>query len=412
MNNPHTNKPPPSESHAVNALSWSNLVAQLAEQVSLTVSPLIAVLTLGSGAGEIGLLALVQSLPFFLFSIPLGLWADRHRRRPLMLVSEGVRLVSLVGLLVMSLTGTVSIALLAALGFIGALGTVGFSVGGPALLPLLATGGALARANARLELARSIAYAAGPAAAGALVTWAGASTAFALAAVLSAAGIGLMLRVHEPSRTIGPERHPLIEIREGVQQVWRDNLLRPVMLTSMVWNISWFVLQSAYLPYAVRSLGLSADLAGLTLAAYGIGMVAGALMATRIIGSMQYGSAILLGPVISVVAAGIMVATLVFPSAWLAAGSYFLFGAGPIVWTITSVTLRQTITPSALIGRVTALFLAVNMGARPLGAAIGAGAGSLFGESVVLMLALAGFVLQAILIVSSEVRRLERLPRA
>lgn len=60
----------------------------------------------------------------------------------------------------------------------------------------------------------------------------------------------------------------------------------------------------------------------------------------------------------------------------LAGLSFFLFGAGPILWTISSTTLRQTVTPQALLGRVSAMFLTVNMGARPLVAATCGGRGS------------------------------------
>ena len=69
------------------------------------------------------------------------------------------------------------------------MGTVGFSVAAPALVPALVPRAALARANGRLELARSVAYAAGPALAGALVAWLGGAAAFVLAALLSAAAV-------------------------------------------------------------------------------------------------------------------------------------------------------------------------------------------------------------------------------
>ena len=60
----------------------------------------------------------------------------------------------------------------------------------------------------------------------------------------------------------------------------------------MAWNISWFVLQAAYVPYAMRPLGLSAASVGLTLAAYGAGMVVGALLAPRLVGALPFGRAI------------------------------------------------------------------------------------------------------------------------
>ncbi|WP_431131336.1 hypothetical protein [Variovorax paradoxus] len=226
-------------------LAWSNLAAQSAEQLSLAAVPLVAVLVLGAGPGEIGFLAAIQTLPFLLLSMPLGLLADRMSRRRLMACSEGLR-------------------------------------------------------NGRLELARSAAFTAGPALAGALVAWAGASMAFVLAA----------------------------------------------------------------------------------------------------------------GPAVAVFAAAAMAATLIVPGASLAALSFFLFGAGPMVWTITSTTLRQSVTASTMLGRVSAVFLTINAGARPIGAALGGAVGAAWGEPACLLLALAGFVLQAGIIFASRVAGLHRLPVA
>lgn len=394
------------------ALAWSNLAAQSAEQLSLAAVPLVAVLALGAGAGEIGLLASVQTLPFLLLSIPLGLLADRFSRRRLMVAAEALRALSLLALLAMVVSGHLSIVWLAVLGFIGAVGTVGFSVAAPALVPVLVGGDLLARANGRLELARSAAYAGGPALAGSLVAWAGASAAFVLAAVLSAAAVAFLWRLSEPPRPASPPRHPLLEIKDGALFVWRHNFLRPILLTAVAWNISWFVLQAAYVPYAVRTLGLNAQAVGITLATYGAGMVIGALLAPRVLAAMPFGRAIQLGPAVSVVAMATMVATLFAPSGVLAALSFFLFGVGPIVWTITSTTLRQSVTPGAMLGRVSSVFLTVNAGARPVGAALGGWVGASWGEQACLWLALAGFLVQAWVILASTIGGMQRLAPA
>jgi predicted MFS family arabinose efflux permease len=393
------------------ALAGSNLAAQSAEQLSLAAVPLVAVLALGAGTGETGFLAAVQTLPFLLLSIPLGLLADRISRRRLMLWAEALRALSLVALLAMVLSGHLSIAGLAVLGFAGALGTVGFSVAAPALIPSLVPRELLGQANGRIELARSAAYAGGPALAGALVAWAGASAAFMLAAILSAAAVALLWRLHEPPREPRPRRHPLLEIRDGARFVWQQPYLRPMLVTGVAWNVSWFVLQAAYVPYALRVLGLNAQAVGVTLGMYGAGMVLGALMATRIVGAIPFGRAIQIGPAVSVVAAFTMVATLALPGAVLAGASFFLFGAGPILWTITSTTLRQSVTPGAMLGRVSSVFLTVNAGARPVGAALGAVVGATFGEAACLWLAAAGFALQAAVIFASGLGGLRRLPQ-
>ena len=395
---------------ALRALVASNLAAQSAEQLSLAAVPIVAVLALGAGPGEIGALATAQTLPFLLLALPFGLWADRSSRRWLMVGCELLRGLSLLVMLVAALAGQLSLELLALLGFIGAVGTVGYSVAAPALLPALVPPAALAQANGRLELARSAAFAAGPALAGALVAWAGASAAFVLATLLSASAVALLWRLHEPARTPAAPRHPLLELRDGALLVWQHALLRPILLTAVAWNIAWFVLQAAYVPYAMRALGLDAGAVGLTLAGYGAGMVAGALLAPRLVAAMSFGRAVVFGPLVSVAAMAAMVATLRWPQGVLAGASFFLFGFGPIVWTITSTTLRQTVTPGAMLGRVSALFLTVNTGARPLGAALGGLVGARWGEAACLWLALAGFALQAAIIASSAVRNLQRLP--
>ena len=63
-----------------------------------------------------------------------------------------------------------------------------------------------------------------------------------------------------------------------------------------------------------------------------------------------------------------------------------------------------------MLGRVSAMFLTVIMGARPLGAARGGLVGARWGEEASLWLALAGFALQAVLIAASPIRRLAHLP--
>ena len=111
-------------------------------------------------------------------------------------------------------------------------------------------------------------------------------------------------------------------------------------------------------------------------------------------------------------AAAGMLATIATPSPVLAALSLFLFGAGPIVWVISTTTLRQTVTPDALLGRVSALFMTANTGARPIGAAIGGVIGAFAGPTACIVVAAIGFVLQAVIIVASRASRLERLDDA
>jgi predicted MFS family arabinose efflux permease len=390
-------------------LAWSNLAAQSAEQIGLAATPIVAVLTFGAGAGETGLLQTLHTLPFLLFAIPAGLLADRTARPRLMAIAEALRVASLVAIVVLAACGMLSFSLLAFLGFLGACGTVAYSVAAPALVPSLVPAPALALANARMELARTVAFAAGPALAGALVGWTGGAAAFALAAALSACAVLLLAGLREPARAMPSARRPLQEVRQGAEFVLRHPLLKSVFLTQLIFNTAFFMLHAVYVPYAVNRLGLSATQVGATLAAYGGGMVAGALLAPAIMRALPFGIVVAIGPIAGLAAAAVMVVTIWTPSFLLAALSFALIGAGPILWVISTATLRQTVTPSELLGRVSAINI-MAYGSRPVGAAIGALVGGLYGAETCLVVAAFGFLLQALVILASPVVHLARQP--
>src|SRR4051812_39278747 len=183
-----------------NRLAWSNLAAQSAEQIALAAAPIVAVLVLGAGEGFTGLLQTALTLPFVLFAVPAGLLADRFSRRALMAGAEVVRAAALFAILALIWLKLLTLPLLALLGFVAVCGTVAYSVAAPALVPSLVPPEALPAANARIELARTIAFAAGPALGGVLVGWTGAAPAFCVAATLSVIAVVLLAGIYEPAR--------------------------------------------------------------------------------------------------------------------------------------------------------------------------------------------------------------------
>jgi predicted MFS family arabinose efflux permease len=392
-----------------NRLAWSNLAAQSAEQVALAAAPIVAVLMLGVAEGETGLLQTALTLPFILFAIPAGLLTDRISRRKLMAGAEALRAAALAGILVLIAMGELTLPLLCLLGFIAVCGTVAYSVAAPALVPSLVTPQLLPAANARIELARTIAFASGPALGGVLVGGVGAAPAFGFAATLSVIAVVLLSGIYEPAREGAPRRHPLQDIKEGASFVLHHALLRPVFITQFIFNTGSFLVLAVFVPYAVRRFGLSATGIGTTLAMYGVGMVVGALAATRVMKRLAFGTVIGLGPVTGFVAAIVMAITTVVSASWLAGLSFFLLGVGPILWVISTTTLRQSVTPPRLLGRVSAINI-LSYGARPLGSALGAIVGGLYGAEACLYLAVAIFATQALIILISPAVSLARQP--
>lgn len=392
-----------------NRLAWSNLAAQSAEQIALAAAPIVAVLTFGVGEGRTGLLQTALTLPFVLFAIPAGLLADRMSRRALMAGAEALRALSLLIVLALIWSHLLTLPLLALLGFIAVCGTVVYSVAAPSLVPSLVSSASLPAANARIELARTVAFASGPALGGMLVGWVGTAPAFGFAAALSIIAVVLLSGIYEPARAPAPQRHPLQDIREGASFVLNHALLRPVFVTQLIFNTSSFLILAVFVPYAVRHLGLSATGVGVILAMYGVGMMVGALLATRVMRRLPFGTVIALGPVTGFVAAMVMASTTWIATPLLAGLSFFLLGVGPILWVISTTTLRQSVTPPSLLGRASAINI-MSYGARPLGAGLGALIGGFYGAEACLYLAVLGFGWQALVILSSPAVTLERQP--
>ena len=395
--------------NSFNRLAWSNLTAQSAEQIALAAAQIVAVLMLGAGEGQTGLLQTALTLPFILFAIPAGLLADRMSRRVLMAAAETLRAAALLLTLALIWCGALTMPALTLLGFVGVCGTVVYSVAAPSLVPALVTPEQLATANARIELARTVAFAGGPALSGALLGFVGAAPAFGFAAILSVVAVRLLTGIKEPLRAAVQPRKPVQDLAEGVAFVAGHPLLRPIFVTQFIFGAASFMTLAVFVPYAVRHLHLTASGIGITLAMYGLGMVTGALMATRLIHALPFGIVIGLGPVTGLVASLVMAATTWIASPLLAAASLFLFGAGPILWVIATATLRQSVTPPGLLGRVSAINI-LSYGARPIGTAIAAVVGGLYGAEACLYLAVAGFAWQAMVILTSPAVALQRQP--
>lgn len=392
-----------------NRLAWSNLAAQSAEQIALAAAPIVAVLLLGAGESATSLLQTAVTLPFVLLAIPAGLLADRVPRRTLMACAEALRAGALLAILALIGFGALSMPSLAVLGFLSVCGTVAYSVAAPALVPSLVAAPLLPAANARIELARTVAFAGGPAVGGVLVGFVGAAQAFGVAALLSIAAVALLAGIHEPARAAVPDRKPLRDIAEGLAFVARHPLLRPVFVTQLIFGAAAFMTLAVFVPYAVRRLGLSATGIGVTLAMYGVGMVMGALGAPLAMRRLPFGVVVAVGPVSGLIASLIMALTVWLPSPLLAGLSFILLGIGPIIWVISTTTLRQAVTPPGLLGRVSAINI-LSYGARPIGTAVGAVVSGWYHAEACLLLAVAIFGWQAIVILTSPAVALERQP--
>ena len=245
----------------------------------------------------------------------------------------------------------------------------------------------LAGANRWLELARSAAF--GRSAGGAA---AGASAAYALATALSL--LAALLLAGLPTRAATARRHIGRELTEGAAFVLRHPLLRPVLVTAVFFNVAWFVLQ------AVRGLCHPRPGAGRRRRGPDAGDLWPGHAGRRAAGAAPGALAELRRadrrrPAVRAAGQRPDAADPGAPLARAGALAFFLFGAGPILWTIATTTLRQAVTPNAMLGRVSAVILTATFGARPVGALIGAALAEQVDIAACLWVSALGFALHS-----------------
>src|SRR6478672_11226654 len=66
-------------------------VSQFGDRITRGALPLTAVLTLHATAGDMSLLIVVLAAPMLLVGLLAGVWVDRLRRRPLLIITDLVR---------------------------------------------------------------------------------------------------------------------------------------------------------------------------------------------------------------------------------------------------------------------------------------------------------------------------------
>lgn len=400
----------------LNRLSLANLAANGAEQLAMAAIPLMAALSLGASAEIMGAVSAAQTLPYLLLSLVAGVWADRMPRHLLMAGAEGGRALLLMLAPVLAFAGWLDLVSLAMLGFALSACTVMFNVAAQAYLPAIVAREGLPAANAKIEFTRAAAVFLGPGLAGAIAGWTSPVLALAVSAVTSAITVFLLLSPGMRRDLPTTERPPIRRaLAEGLAVVWHHPLLRAIAACAMAWNFSWFVLMAVFVLFAINTLGLTPAQTGVALGAQGLGMLLAALAAPVIHARLRLGHMILLGPATSLFAAFAIGATTMMHGdaafAMLLLG-FFLFGFGPMLWTIGQTSLRQAIVPLRLIGRVSAIQQVATLGMRPLGALVGGTVGEHFGLGAAIWLAVAGYGVQLAVILLSQMPALQTLPPA
>lgn len=384
---------------------------QFGDQVTQLALPLVAALALGAGPAEMGWLAAAASLPFFLFGLPAGVWVDWLPRRSVIFAADLLRAVVLLAVPVASVTGFLGLPLLIVVAFLAGTGAVFVDIASQSYVPTLVGRDALLVANSRFEVGRAAATIGGPGLAGALAGLVGPGLAVLASAFGSfvAAGMIRAIAAAERPHEVAAREPFSIALKAGMRFLLAEPRLRALALCAVTWNIAHFAMGAVLLLHVARNLGLTGAEIGLVFAVDGIGMVLGALAAPRIERRIGLGRSILLGPSIGAVGIALVVAATPDTAIPLLAAGRFLFGFGPMIFGVASTSLRQSVTPPLLLGRVNASLRWLTWGLRPVGAVLGGLAGEAFGLHAAVAIAGLGLALCLVPLLASPVPRLVRI---
>lgn len=388
--------------------------SQLGEHATLVVLPLVAVLTLDAGAGQVGALRAVGQAPILLLSLFVGAWVDGWRTRRVMVLTDAGRALVLAGAAVAGLLGLLGLPALFVVAFAVGVLSVFFDVAYQASLVGLVSRDQLVRGNSALEGSRSAAQIGGPALGGALVTLLSAPVAAASSALFFALSFLSVRRIRRtepiPERA---ERPPRVwrRIGEGLRFVVGDTLLRTVCLASAAFQFSFAATMTGYLLFLPRELHLSGTAVGLALAATGPGALLGSLLAARLPRRFGHGPVLVCAALIGDGALLCVPAlhgssAVTFP-ALLAVN--VVFGLGGQLVNVTVMAVRQAVTPHGMQGRAAATITFAGMGLTPLGSLLGGILAAAWGPRTALLVTAAGMMLSPMLLALSPLARLGRV---
>ena len=390
-------------------------VSQLGTQVTQLALPTAAIMLLHAGPVQVGLLGALQYLAFPALGLAVGVWADRVRRRPLLIAADALRMLALASVPAAALLGVLSMWQLYAVAAIVGTGTVLFDVAYQSYLPVLVDRRDLVEGNSKLETTRWLAIVAGSAVAGFLIQLFRAAVAILVDAasyLVSMATVWWIRRPEPPHRADRGARPGFLrELWEGLQVTFGSPLIRLIVACSATSNLGANLATAVYLLFAYQQLHLSPGEVGLVSAVGTSGALLGAVLAVPI--ARRLG----VGPTLTVAAFAYGLGTLMLPLAAfgaplvvLPAGFFVIYLCNPL-YDVNQVSLRQAIVPVRLQGRLNASARTVIRSMWPVGAAVGGLLGARIGYVPTLYTAAAVTLLAGVWLLLGPVG-LKRIPVA
>lgn len=364
------------------ALFWSGqTISTLGAQVTAFAVPLLAAITLHATSFQMGLLRAAEFAPFLVFTLPAGVWADYGIRRWLMIAANLIRGVFITAVPLAVFLGWMHLGVLYFVMFImGSLKTV-FEMAYQTYVPEIVPRERLVNANSKIMMSYALGQSVGPGFGGIMVELLGAPMAVLTDATTYFLSAFCLFKIKHRETRIRIQNESIFrQVFGGFRFVAEDRNIRSLLWLVTANNFFQNAVMAILVLYATRELGIRPGLFGVTVSIGGLGAVMGA------VGAEQLGRRFGPGPFVVLSATVVAIAALCFPLVHTGdvlgvvalAATYFVLSAGNSSITVFAWTIRQTLTPSAFLGRMNGAFRFLVTGIMPFGAFFG----GCLGESI------------------------------
>jgi MFS family permease len=404
-------------SHADFLRLWSaQSVSAFGARITRTCVPLAAVLTIHASPASLGLLTALALGPGTIVGLFAGGFVDRSRRRRILIASDLLRAAILLTVPAAAWLHMLAMPQLILVAAIAGGFSVLFDIADHAYLPSLIGKEHLIEGNTKLNVTDSVAEIGGPALAGVLVQLLTAPIAIAANAVTYVVSALFLSQIAAQETVAAPEaegaswRH---DLSTGAAAIFHNRLVQPLFWMEATTPLfgSFFML---YVPFAIRDLHLTPTMLGITIGVGGIGAMVGAAIAAPV--SRWLG----LGPAIVATSFGGSAFTMLVP---LASGTPAMatamlmaaqFGGDAllVVAIILGASLRQTVLPNEVLGRVAAVFKTAGGLCGVTGALASGAIAGVVGVRETLLIAAIGYFLAPVIALLSPLKALKSLPNS
>lgn len=391
------------------AISW------FGSEIGELALPLLAIVTLSASAADVGLLRTVQFLPFLVATLPLGVYVDRRRRRPLMIAADIGRFV-LVGAIPVAVWLGAGIEFLYVTVFAAGILTVLYQLADFSFVPAVVPRHQIVDANGKLSATHSANEIAGKGVGGVIVGVFTASFAVLIdAATYLVSAFSLSrISVDEAEPVAVEHRSALRDATSGVGLTLRNRFVRPLLGEATTFNFFNEIFVLGLLLYTTREVHLGPVAIGLVFTAGGLGSFLGAWFGSRVTGRYGYGRVLLLTLVLGNTApvGALLTSTSRGATLALLSAVFFVMGIGIGVANVHAVSLRQTAMPEQLRARMNAAYRLISWGAIPAGAAVGGTLAGALGSREAMVVGAVGIPLATVWVALSPVPKLATIDDA